>query len=103
MEEGHGTALLVESELAGHRSAKSHSLSMLVERCVDPSIACKTEHGCFPGHLLKANIWLVGLWQRPPGQIELLAGAGCEGMEKQLRAWHSLQASEIHTGLCLLR
>lgn len=62
MEEGHGTALLAESELAGNRSpAKSHSLCTLVERRVDPSTACKTEHGCFPGHLLKANIWLAGL------------------------------------------
>lgn len=29
--------------------------------------------------------------------MELLAGAGYEGMEKQLRAWHSLQASEADT------
>lgn len=58
MEEGHGAALLAESELAGHRS---HSPCMPVGRRAGPSTAGKTEHGCPPGHLLKANIWLAGL------------------------------------------
>lgn len=107
VEEGHGTALLAESELAGHRSpAKSHSLCMLVERCMDPSTARKTEHGCFPGHLLKANIWLVGLQH---SRCHL--GKWSCWLELAVKAWKSCwepgtafrPQKHRQTGLCLLR
>lgn len=99
--EGCGTALLVEGELAGHKSpAKSHSLCTPVERRVGPSTACKMEHGCFPGHLLKANIWLAGLWHSTCHLGKWSCWLEQAVKEKQLRAWHSLQASETHTGLC---
>lgn len=75
---------------AGRRRSpvESCSLCMPVERCVDPAAACEPEHGCFPGHHLKADIWLAGLRRGRchPGQTELLAGGGCGGTEKQLTA-----------------
>lgn len=94
---GLGTVLLAESGLAGHRSVKSWSVCVPGERHVDPSTACKPEHGCFPGHHLKANIWLARLWHSRyhPSKRSMLAGARCEGMEMWLTARHSLQASGV--------
>lgn len=72
---------------------------------------------CWSLHCVWARTWLFNrtppksehltsratAQQLLPGQMELLAGACSEGMEKQLTVCHSLQASPTHTGLSLLR